>query len=93
MNRSRFCQSRRNRTKKIVGSKRFWVHRLEPIGEVYIKDCEMSVDFGAVITPNYVVTVIATKPLTDNGHWHRLQAGELVVFRDGEVVCQLPEAR
>ncbi|MET3998452.1 putative glutamine amidotransferase [Marinobacterium sp. MBR-109] len=53
----------------------------------------MSVDFGAVTTLNEVVTVIATAPLTDNEHWHRLQAGELVVFRDGEVVCQLPEAR
>lgn len=52
----------------------------------------MCVDFGAVITPNYVVTVIAAEPLTDNGHWHRLQTGELVVLRDGEVVCQLPEA-
>jgi glutamine amidotransferase len=52
----------------------------------------MSVDFGAETTPNDVVTVIATEPLTDNEQWQRLQAGELVVFNDGEVVCDLSEA-
>ncbi|MET3999566.1 class II glutamine amidotransferase [Marinobacterium sp. MBR-109] len=69
-----------------------WITRRAPFGEARLKDCEMSVDFGAETTPNDVVTVIATEPLTDNEQWQRLQAGELVVFNDGEVVCSLPEA-
>jgi glutamine amidotransferase len=69
-----------------------WITRRAPFGEARLKDCEMSVDFGAETTPNDVVTVIATEPLTDNEQWQRLQAGELVVFNDGEVVCDLSEA-
>lgn len=41
-------------------------------------------------TPNDVVTVIATDPLTDNEQWHKLETGEMVVFVDGEVVVRLP---
>jgi glutamine amidotransferase len=68
-----------------------WITRRAPFGEARLKDCEMSVDFGAETTPNDVVTVIATEPLTDNEQWHRLQGGEMVVFNNGEVVCRLPE--
>jgi glutamine amidotransferase len=68
-----------------------WITRRAPFGEARLKDCEMSVDFGAETTPNDVVTVIATEPLTDNEQWHRLQGGEMVVFNSGEVVCRLPE--
>lgn len=69
-----------------------WITRRAPFGEARLKDCEMSVDFGTETTPDDVVTVIATDPLTENEQWHRLQPGELTVFRDGEVSGQLPEA-
>lgn len=68
-----------------------WITRRAPFGEARLKDCEMSVDFGTETTPDDVVTVIATDPLTDNERWTRLQPGELIVFRDGEQVCPQPE--
>ncbi|MBV0932230.1 class II glutamine amidotransferase [Marinobacterium weihaiense] len=68
-----------------------WITRRSPFGEARLKDCEVSVDFGAETTPNDVVTVITTDPLTDNEHWQKLEAGEMVVFVDGEVVAQLKE--
>ncbi|MBA4502040.1 class II glutamine amidotransferase [Marinobacterium marinum] len=68
-----------------------WITRRAPFGEASLKDCEVSVDFGAETTPNDVVTVIATDPLTDNEQWQKLEPGELVVFVDGEVEAQLKE--
>jgi hypothetical protein len=46
----------------------------------------MTVDFANYTTPDDRVAVIATQPLTDNEVWTRLQPGELVMFRDGELV-------
>lgn len=66
-----------------------WITRRAPFGEARLRDRDMTVDFGAETTPNDVVTVIATEPLTDNEHWHRLQPGDLVVFADGEVEARL----
>lgn len=68
-----------------------WITRRSPFGEARLKDCEVSVDFGSETTPNDVVTVITTDPLTDNERWQRLGSGEMVVFVDGEVVAQLKE--
>ncbi|SIQ11713.1 class II glutamine amidotransferase [Marinobacterium stanieri] len=66
-----------------------WITRRAPFGEARLKDCEVSVDFYAETTPNDVVTVITTEPLTDNERWQRLETGEMIVFVDGEVVDQL----
>ena len=63
-----------------------WITRRAPFGEARLRDRDMTVDFGAETTPNDVVTVIATEPLTDNERWQRLQSGELILFADGEVV-------
>ncbi len=68
-----------------------WITRRAPFGEARLKDCEVSVDFYAETTPNDVVTVITTEPLTDNERWQRLETGEMIVFVDGEVVGQLTE--
>ncbi|TCK09560.1 class II glutamine amidotransferase [Marinobacterium mangrovicola] len=62
-----------------------WITRRAPFGEARLKDSDMTVDFGAETTPNDVVTVIATEPLTDNECWESLNTGEMIVFMDGEV--------
>ena len=49
----------------------------------------MSVDFQQHTTDADVVSVIATDPLTDNEQWQRLLPGQLVVFREGELVASL----
>ena len=62
-----------------------WITRQSPFGEARLSDCDMTVDFEAVTTPDDIVTVIATDPLTNNENWSKLQTGELVVFVDGKV--------
>ncbi|MOA68698.1 hypothetical protein D3C78_1964420 [compost metagenome] len=47
----------------------------------------MLVDFQAETTPNDVVTVIATEPLTDNERWNLFQPGEWSLWRRGERVA------
>ncbi|MBS99026.1 MAG: class II glutamine amidotransferase [Oceanospirillaceae bacterium] len=66
-------------------SKLSWITRRAPFGEARLKDRDMIVDFHAETTPDDVVTVIATEPLTDNEDWQRLLPGDLIVFADGEV--------
>ncbi len=60
-----------------------WITRRAPFGQATLSDAEMSVDFCAETTPRDVVTVVATRPLTVDEHWHTMSAGELKVFRDG----------
>lgn len=60
-----------------------WITRCSPFGEAQLSDCELTINFEAVTTPNDIVTVIATHPLTRNERWNPLQAGELVAFLDG----------
>ncbi|GAA3937681.1 class II glutamine amidotransferase [Litoribacillus peritrichatus] len=66
-----------------------WITRRAPFGEAKLKDVELQVDFGTETTPNDVVTVVATEPLTHDEEWHQMKAGELVVFRQGELVCRV----
>ena len=63
-----------------------WITRRAPFGEACLKDADMQVDFGTQTTPDDVVTVVATEPLTDNEHWHTMQPGSLLVLRDGKVI-------
>lgn len=65
-----------------------WITRRAPFGKAHLSDVEMTVDFKQETTPNDVVTVIATLPLTDNEEWNTMQPGELIVFKEGEVVLQ-----
>ncbi|WP_341501599.1 class II glutamine amidotransferase [Gallaecimonas sp. GXIMD4217] len=62
-----------------------WITRRAPFGAARLIDEDMEVDFQALTTPNDVVTVIATQPLTDNEQWHKMATGEFVVFKLGEV--------
>ena len=43
----------------------------------------MQVDFSELTTPDDVVTVIATRPLTTNEQWNPIPVGSLVVFDYG----------
>lgn len=69
-----------------------WITRQSPFGEARLSDCDMAVNFEAVTTPDDIVTVIATDPLTNNETWSRLQTGEMVVFVDGKVLQRLHTA-
>lgn len=64
------------------------ITRRAPFGEARLCDAEMVVDFIEHTTPDDVVSVIATEPLTDNERWTRMAPGELLVWRDGEILAQ-----
>jgi predicted glutamine amidotransferase len=49
-------------------------------------DTNVVIDFSQETTPNDVVTVIATRPLTNNENWVVLQPGEWELFRKGELI-------
>lgn len=60
-----------------------WITRRAPFGEAHLKDTEVLIDFEKETTPNDIVTVIATEPLTDNEEWHKMAKGTLEVFHHG----------
>ncbi|MBE9564649.1 MAG: class II glutamine amidotransferase [Proteobacteria bacterium] len=60
-----------------------WLTRKAPFGEASLTDFELTVDFYKETTPNDVVTVIATEPLTENEEWSKLGIGEMITFVDG----------
>ena len=60
-----------------------WITRRAPFGSASLIDAEMSVDFGTETTANDVVSVIATRPLTDNETWTEMERGEFLVLKKG----------
>ena len=61
------------------------ITRRAPFGEAELSDAEMTVNFIEHTTPNDIVSVIATEPLTQNEAWQRMVPGELLVWREGEI--------
>jgi len=61
-----------------------WLTRRAPFGRARLLDDDMQVDFAAETTPDDVVSVFATRPLTGDEAWQSMARGSLVVFRDGE---------
>ena len=64
------------------------ITRRAPFGEAELSDAEMTVNFVEHTTPDDIVSVIATEPLTHNECWQRLQPGELVVWKSGEICAR-----
>lgn len=64
-----------------------WITRKAPFGEAKLIDTDMVIDFTSETTENDVVTVIATRPLTHNEQWHKMEAGEWQLFKDGVQVA------
>lgn len=63
-----------------------WITRRAPFGTANLIDREMAVNFKEVTTDNDVVTIIATRPLTDNEQWHTLQPKQFQLFKLGEQI-------
>lgn len=60
-----------------------WITRKAPFGHATLSDAEMSVDFYEQTTPNDIVTVVATQPLTSDEFWNKMRGRELRIFHDG----------
>lgn len=61
-----------------------WITRRAPFGKATLVDEDVAIDFQAETTPNDVVSVIATQPLTCDESWQRIAPGEYVLFCLGE---------
>lgn len=62
-----------------------WITRRAPFGQARLQDADVTVDFQSETTPNDVVTVIATQPLTCNENWQKMTPGEFALFHSGEL--------
>lgn len=62
-----------------------YLTRRAPFGVAELQDVDLSVNFQALTQPEDVVTVIATRPLTENEVWTSIPVGTLLVFKDGLV--------
>lgn len=63
-----------------------WITRRAPFGKASLIDAEMVVNFQEETTEKDVVTVIATRPLTDDEQWHKMASGQWQLFKLGEAV-------
>jgi glutamine amidotransferase len=64
----------------------YWITRRAPFGVATLLDQDVEIDFQRETTPNDVVTVIATQPLTGNETWHKIMPGEWALFCLGDRV-------
>ncbi len=62
-----------------------WLTRRHPFSQARLIDTGATIDFAPLTTPKDVVTVIASKPLTDNESWTTMTPDSIAVFRLGEV--------
>lgn len=70
-----------------------WITRCAPFGRATLADDDWTVDFAAETTPTDRVSVVATKPLTRDETWTPVEAGELLILRDGERIVARERAR
>jgi predicted glutamine amidotransferase len=67
-------------------TKLHYIIRQHPFDTASLSDEDVSVDFSTVTTPQDRVAVIVTEPLTTNETWTQMQAGELLIFKDGTIL-------
>ncbi len=64
------------------------ITRRAPFGPACLADVDVSIDFNAETTPNDVVSIIATQPLTADESWQIYQPGQWRLWQAGEVLAQ-----
>jgi len=68
------------------GTKLAWITRRAPFGPATLIDEDLTVNFAERTTPEDVVTVVATRPLTRDETWTRMEPRSFAAFRAGERV-------
>ncbi len=63
-----------------------WLTRKHPFGKARLIDTGKIIDFKKLTTPKDIVTVIASRELTDNEEWNKMSRGEFMVFKDGRQI-------
>ncbi|RBM29637.1 class II glutamine amidotransferase [Vibrio tarriae] len=62
----------------------YWITRRAPFGRAALLDEDVEINFQEETTPNDVVSVIATQPLTGNETWQRMKPGQFAFFHFGK---------
>jgi glutamine amidotransferase len=70
------------------GTKLHRLTRRAPFSTATLSDDDVSLDFSTVTTPEDVVTIVSTEPLTRDEAWLPLQPGEALLLHRGELVLQ-----
>ena len=65
-----------------------WITRRAPFGQAHLIDDDISIDFQKETTPNDVVPIIATLPLTSNEQWQKMATNHYLLFHDGECIAE-----
>lgn len=69
------------------GSRLASITRRAPFGPAALKDADVKIDFAALTTPNDIVSIITTQPLTRDERWEPYQPGQWKLWQRGEVVA------
>ncbi|MCA2018168.1 class II glutamine amidotransferase [Vibrio tritonius] len=65
----------------------YWLTRQAPFGHAALIDEDVEINFQEETTPEDVVSVIATQPLTGNEAWQRMKPGEFGLFHFGKRIA------
>ena len=65
-----------------------WITRQAPFGQARLVDDDITIDFQQKTTPNDVVTIIATLPLTSNEQWQKMPDNHYLLFHDGKSIAE-----
>ena len=68
-----------------------WITRRAPFGQAHLIDEDITIDFQQETTPNDIVTIIATLPLTINEQWQKMPANQYLLFHKGERIPDYAE--
>ena len=70
-----------------------WLTRRAPFGKARSLDTGELVDFRELTTPDDIVTLVASRPLTDHELWHAMTPHRLTVWRAGLAVASVAAGR
>lgn len=83
-----FCLSNGQALFSYATTKLHWLVRQPPFQHARLVDLDVEVDFSTLTNEHDRVAVITTEPLTDNEAWMSFKPGELIMFKEGEMVQQ-----
>jgi glutamine amidotransferase len=62
------------------------LQRAWPFAQAELIDADMRMDFSQTNSADDRIAIVATQPLTRGENWRKLEAGELLLLRDGQIV-------
>ena len=81
-----FCLSNGQALFSYATTKLHWIIREYPFKQARVIDLDVDIDFSQFTTAEDRVAVITTEPLTHNEIWTAYKAGEMILFKDGQMV-------